>query len=223
MNLYNRQSKLVLGILLFVMHTTLLSAQSKEQIQLLNQVESTPIEGATFLYGEQKGVSDKEGFITFEFIEGETMTLSHINYGTWKWNESQLLEHIEAKVYYRESVIENLYPVTVIAIKPNKNPEEKLEIGYQDRMEHDAAAILNQTPALSSIKKSGNYGFDPVFRGFKYDQLNIVLNGAQSATAACPNRMDPPTSQMAPNMLERIEILKGPYVFKVWNRCRRNH
>ncbi len=69
-------------------------------------------------------------------------------------------------------------------------------------------------PHLISIRKGGNYGFDPVFRGFKYDQLNVVLNGAQSATAACPNRMDPPTSQMAPNMMDRIEVLKGPYALR---------
>ena len=41
----------------------------------------------------------------------------------------------------------------------------------------------------------------------KYDQLNIVLNGAQCATAACPNRMDPPTSQLAPNTIEKVEIV----------------
>jgi iron complex outermembrane receptor protein len=81
-------------------------------------------------------------------------------------------------------------------------------------MQHDAASLLSQIPAFNNIIKGGNYGFDPVFRGFKYDQLNIVLNGAQGATAACPNRMDPPTSQMAPNMLERIDILKGPHALR---------
>ena len=37
---------------------------------------------------------------------------------------------------------------------------------------------------------------------------------AKVLQAACPNRMDPPTSQMAPNMLERIEILKGPHALR---------
>ncbi|MEZ5022434.1 MAG: TonB-dependent receptor plug domain-containing protein [Chitinophagales bacterium] len=55
---------------------------------------------------------------------------------------------------------------------------------------------------------------DPVLRGFKYDQLNIVMDGVQSATAACPNSRIPPTSQMAPNMLDRIEILKGPHALR---------
>ena len=121
---------------------------------------------------------------------------------------------IQQKVLYRQNSIINLYPVTVIALRPKSSPAEALELDYQEHLAHDGASVLNQNPALNSIRKGGGYGFDPVFRGFKYDQLNIVLNGAQSATAACPNRMDPPTSQMAPNMLDRIEILKGPYALR---------
>ncbi len=92
--------------------------------------------------------------------------------------------------------MKNLAEIDVIIMKPQKpQPEGELKIEYQERLEHDAANILNQPPSFSSILKGGNYGFDPVFRGFKYDQLNVVMNGAQGATAACPNRMDPPTSQ----------------------------
>ena len=197
---------------IFCMPTIL--AQEKTQVQLLDATDLSPIEGATFQYEKQTGISDKDGIITFTLLENEVMTLSHINYGSWQWDENELKSIIDQKVYYREPSIVNLYPVTVIAVNPVKHIDDAIEIKYQERMEHDAAAILNQVPALNSIRKSGNYGFDPVFRGFKYDQLNIVLNGAQSATAACPNRMDPPTSQMAPNMLERIEILKGPYALR---------
>lgn len=113
-----------------------------------------------------------------------------------------------------DSSLVELYPVTVIAVRPDQQSQDKVNMGYQERMEHDGAAVLNQLPAISSVKKSGNYGFDPVFRGFKNDQLNIVFNGAQTASAACPNRMDPPTSQMAPNMMEKIEVLKGPYALR---------
>lgn len=81
-------------------------------------------------------------------------------------------------------------------------------------MSHDAGEILNQFAAFNSIRKGPKYGFDPVFRGFKYEQLNIVLNGGQSAIAACPNRMDPPTSQLAPNMIDRVEVLKGPHALR---------
>ncbi len=108
----------------------------------------------------------------------------------------------------------DLYPATIIALHPRAEEAETLDLDYVDQMAHDGGALLNQIAAIGSIRKSGSYGFDPVFRGFKYDQLNVVLNGAQSATAACPNRMDPPTSQMAPNMIQRIEILKGPHALR---------
>jgi len=111
----------------------------------------------------------------------------------------------------------DLYPVTVIAIHPRAEQIETLELDYQDRMAHDAGALLDRVAAIGVIRKSGGYGFDPVFRGFKYEQLNLVLDGAQTASAACPNRMDPPTSQMSPNMLQKIEILKGPYALRFGN------
>jgi len=192
------------------------TAQNEQhEIRILDLETALPVVGLTFNYGDQKGVSDSSGRINFNYIEGETMSLSHLSYGSWTLSNSSILKAIDQNVYYRGSTTMNLYPVTIIGIKSDsKQPEENLKIDYSDRIEHDAAQILNQLPAFNSIRKGGNYGFDPVFRGFKYDQLNVVLNGAQSATAACPNRMDPPTSQMAPNMMDRIEILKGPYALR---------
>lgn len=189
-------------------------AQEKVSIRLLDLDTHLPIVDATFEYGDQSGISGSSGTITFTFIENEKMELSHLNYGKWELNENDITKMISQGVYYRRSKSVNLYPVTVIAIHGPENPGEKMVLGHQDRMAHDGAAVLSQSPAFNNIRKSGNFSFDPVFRGFKYDQLNVVMNGAQSATAACPNRMDPPTSQMAPNMMDRIEVLKGPHAFR---------
>ena len=203
-------------MLAFCMLTSTLFAQSEQkEIRLLDTESNLPIVGATFEYGEQNGLSDKNGVISFSYEEGANLELSHVNYGTWSLEEEKLRSAIKDKIIYKKEVTVNLYPVTVIAFKSQSDhPEGEIKIEYQDRLEHDAANILNQTPAFNSIRKGGNYGFDLVFRGFKYDQLNVVMNGAQSATAACPNRMDPPTSQMAPNMMDRIEILKGPHALR---------
>lgn len=191
-------------------------AQSnQQQITLLDLDDALPIIGASYQYGKQSGITTENGEITFNYTEGNIMKISHLNYGSWEWKDEELQQIAQKQVYYRASITFNLYPVTVIEVRPqDKQPDEQLAIDYQEKMEHDAAAILNQIPSFNSIRKSGNYGFDPVFRGYKYDQLNIVLNGAQSATAACPNRMDPPTSQMSPNMMDRIEVLKGPYALR---------
>jgi len=196
--------------------SSLLAAQSQlNSFQLLDGQTRAPIQAATFIYGDQKGISDDFGMIRLQWEPEAKMYLSHVTYGDWVLNSSALQKAIENGEYLREESIQTLYPATIIALQTQSaQPESKVNIQYPDRMQHDAASILNQTPAFNSIRKGGAYGFDPVFRGFKYDQLNIVLNGAQSATAACPNRMDPPTSQMAPNMMDRIEILKGPHALR---------
>ncbi len=200
---------LIYGLGLLASH-----AQETERIKLLDKDNAMPIVGATFQYGQQNGTTDEDGNFSFSIDSGTSMYLSHINYGRWSLDEDAILKMIHEKVYYRQSITVNLYPVTVLALRPNEKPTEKVKLDYQEQLAHDGAAILNQNPALNSIRKGGNYGFDPVFRGFKYDQLNIVLNGAQGATAACPNRMDPPTSQMSPNTIDRIEVLKGPHALR---------
>ena len=198
----------------FILTCSLFSQADFQEIRLIDMDDALPIIGASFHYGSQQGVSDKDGLLRFNYVPGQSMEVSHINYGPWTWDDEKILHLIQDKISYRRSISVNLYPVTVIAVRPTSKPDDKVTIDYQERMEHDAAAILNQIPAFNSIRKGGNYGFDPVFRGFKYDQLNVVMDGAQSATAACPNRMDPPTSQMAPNMMDRIEVLKGPHALR---------
>ena len=195
--------------------STLLAQENISSIQFLDKESNTPITFAHFQHGSQQGVSDENGFVYFQLEEGEKLILSHLNYGSFSLNYDTLSKVIEQKYYYQVPIHMNLYPVTIVGIKAHSQiPEEEIQVQYTDKMEHDAVAILNQIPAFNSIRKGGNYGFDPVFRGFKYEQLNIVLNGAQSATAACPNRMDPPTSQMSPNMMHKIEVLKGPYALR---------
>ena len=204
----------LLAALIFNAFTFTIVAQEMEMVKLLDKDNTAPIVGATYIYGNQNGVSDGNGNIYFQFQPESQMEFSHINYGEWFLSEQDVRMMMAEKVYYRQSITVNLYPVTVIALRPNEIPEESVKLDYQEQLAHDGASVLNQNPAFNSIRKGGNYGFDPVFRGFKYDQLNVVLNGAQGATAACPNRMDPPTSQMAPNMLDRIEVLKGPHALR---------
>jgi len=201
-------------VTLFYMAFFSLMAQETSTVKLLDKNNTLPIVGATFQYGSQNGATDENGNFQFSYEDGRSMEFSHINYGTWTLNEDEVIALLRDKVLYRQHKTVNLYPVTVIALRPSEKPTEKVKLDYQEQLAHDGAAVLNQNPALNSIRKGGNYGFDPVFRGFKYDQLNIVLDGAQGATAACPNRMDPPTSQMAPNMLDRIEVLKGPHALR---------
>jgi len=188
----------------------------KTTIKIQDKSSNLPIADLYWSYNNVAGVTEANGEVNFDYKQGSTLFLSHINYGVWELDESQLKQAIHDKVIYKESKAFDLFPVTVIGVQSSQTGET-VDLDYDDKMAHDGGELLSQSTAISGIKKSGNYGFDPVLRGFKYDQLNIVLGGAQSATAACPNRMDPPTSQMAPNMIDRVEILKGPHSVRFGN------
>ncbi len=187
---------------------------NKVTVQLLDNITKAPIDGATYQYANLKGISDIQGRISFSYSADNTLSLSHISYGDWTLTAGQLEKAIKKGVIYKDHDIFKMQPVTVLALRPKQGDMEQLRLDISDKLSHDAGAVLNQSPAVNSIRKSGAYGFDPVLRGFKYDQLNIVINGTQSAVAACPNRMDPPTSQVTPNMMEHVQILKGPHSFR---------
>ncbi|MBN2638388.1 MAG: TonB-dependent receptor [Bacteroidales bacterium] len=74
----------------------------------------------------------------------------------------------------------------------------------------DAGEIFKDQSGFGIVKK-GNYGMEPVLRGFKFDQLNVQFDGGTQSVNACPNRMDPAISQISPQDIEKIEVVKGPY------------
>lgn len=110
-----------------------------------------------------------------------------------------------------------LQPITIVAVRGNAFTNQRMSPGTRDRLTHDAATMLRELPEINGIRKSGGYGLDPVLRGFKYDQLNILVDGVLTASAACPNRMDPPTSQISLNMIDQVDIIKGPYALRYGN------
>jgi iron complex outermembrane recepter protein len=184
---------------------------SAEKIRVIDKYQDLPVAFANYIYDSQKGRTNKDGIFSIDYIAGATLELSHITLGKVIFSEIEIKQALNSKVLYVEPKSINFYPINVIALRPKIDELEIMELDYLDKMAHDGGQVLSRNIAVSGIRKSGSYGFDPVIRGFKYEQLNIVMNGALSPIAACPNRMDPPTSQMSPNMIESIEIIKGPY------------
>lgn len=77
----------------------------------------------------------------------------------------------------------------------------------------NVADLFNDFNGFSLIKR-GNYAIDPSFRASQYEQLNIQFDGGTKAMHACPNRMDPITTHVVPEDIERIEVIKGPYTVR---------
>lgn len=77
----------------------------------------------------------------------------------------------------------------------------------------DVGEFLKTQPGFSAIRRGG-YAIDPVMRSFKYEQLNVQFDGGTKVSHACPNRMDPVTTHIQAEDLEKIEIIKGPYAVR---------
>ena len=71
----------------------------------------------------------------------------------------------------------------------------------------DGGELLLQTPGVSGVKM-GNHGIDPVIRGQKHNQLNVLLGGAY-IHGGCPNRMDPPSSFASTELYDQVTVIKG--------------
>ncbi|MEJ2061619.1 MAG: TonB-dependent receptor plug domain-containing protein, partial [Gammaproteobacteria bacterium] len=71
----------------------------------------------------------------------------------------------------------------------------------------DAGSLLRDLPGVDGIRMGGK-GIDPVIRGQQGNRLNILTDGAY-IFGACPNRMDPPTAYMAPELFDRITVIEG--------------
>lgn len=205
----------VMGLMLLSAYS--LNAQTTSAFQLLDLESDNPIIGASFKYGDQQSITAEDGKIELVFIENLEMEFSHISYGRWKLTSEELWEGIQTGFVQRAESIINILPVTIIGVRGESPVSGAVNIDDEDRISHDGGSLLNQTPEIAGIRKSGSYGFDPVLRGFKQEQIKILIDGCQSSIAACPNRMDPPTSQIAPNMIDYVQIMKGPHSLRYGN------
>ncbi len=77
----------------------------------------------------------------------------------------------------------------------------------------DVGDFLRREPNISGIRRGG-VAVDPVVRGFKYNQVTVLLNDGVKIEGGCPNRMDPVAAHVESDDIEKIEIVKGPYVLK---------
>ncbi len=206
--------KIVLFIVLFLGVKPVTNAQS---LTVLDISDQKPVEGAFYEYGTSKGISGIDGTLEINYQTGMALRLRHIGYVAVEVQDNEVREAFKTGHIYLERLTRILQPVSVVAIHTPAQSKDALRLQGNDRLNHDGGDILNTIAGFSGIRKSPAFGYDPVFRGYKYEQLNVVIDGVQSAIAACPNRMDPPTSQIAPNMMGHIEVLKGPHSLRFGN------
>ena len=71
----------------------------------------------------------------------------------------------------------------------------------------DGGELLQGITGVSAIRMGGR-AMDPVIRGQKETQLNVLLDGGY-IHGGCPNRMDPPTAYTSVDSYDRVTVIKG--------------
>lgn len=140
------------------------------QLQVIDESTKEPVIAMNFDYDMQQGSSDLQGQINLKYIEGMSLKLSHVRYGVIEISSPELQNILTQGVLQVKEIIQNMQPITVLAVRPKLHEKESMQLDYQDMLSHDAGSYLTRLPLVSGIKKSGSYGFDPVLRGFKYEQ-----------------------------------------------------
>ncbi|WP_245940280.1 TonB-dependent receptor domain-containing protein [Seonamhaeicola aphaedonensis] len=107
-------------------------------------------------------------------------------------------------------------PDVIVTGNSNTDPiHSTVKNDYQKRgsQPKNVADLFSEINGFSAIKR-GNYAIDPTFRASAYEQLNVMYDGGTKAVHACPNRMDPITTHVIPEEIEKIEVVKGPYTVR---------
>lgn len=77
----------------------------------------------------------------------------------------------------------------------------------------DIGDMLRTIPNISGIRKGGS-GIDPVVRGFRYGQVNVMIDNGIKVEGGCPSRMDPTASHIEMEDVRDITVTKGPYMLR---------
>jgi len=204
--------KFILAIF-WVMMSTMVFAQSKNiKITLVDGQSGEKISGAVIFYNNNTVTSDKDGQFTILLNDQKDLQLSiqHLGYENFekKFERSELVKNPRIELKSSLLVLEE------VLISGDRRP-------LVSQRKFDRETVLSGDPknigdifkdkSSFGLIKRGGYAMDPVFRSFKYEQLNLIYDGGVYITNACPNRMDPASTQISPAEIDRIELVKGPF------------
>ena len=206
--------KNILFMVLFMVSSSavLFAQQTAISGVVMDAKTNGPIENATVQIKKSNifTITDIDGKFTLNASKGAVLIISHINY------QKKILK-----------VSSDIYEIRLQPISINLNDIIVKANVLQDISQSNV--IVDNTKATTQprnvgdlfkdikgfgIQKRGAYASEPVFRAFRYEQLNVQYDGGMKVLNACPNRMDPITTHVIPDEIEKIEIVRGPFTVR---------
>lgn len=103
----------------------------------------------------------------------------------------------------------HLSPVEVISVAPPVNVTKVSSQELEQIPETDIGMMLKSRLISGGVRR-GAAGIDPVLRGMRQSQLNILLDDGIKIEGGCPNRMDPVLSHIEIEDVEQMNVLYTP-------------
>lgn len=204
------------SILISLIFTVLISSISYSQSvditgKIVADKTNLPIENVIVkvLKSNVFTVSNNNGEFSIHALVGDKIEISHVSY---KSIVTELQKELIVKLQLAQIDLNEI----IVAANPLQDISQSVVI-------NDASKRISQPRSVGhlfkdikgfGIAKKGAYASEPVFRSFKYEQLNIQYDGGMKVLNACPNRMDPITTHVIPEEIEKIEIVKGPFTVR---------
>lgn len=197
---------------LFLLFAGLLLAQSETTRytgQIIEVEQATQgVSFALILAGDVFAYSDLDGYFEIDVPkEQTTMQVSQLGYETTTFNLN------EAKRTYALASSPILLEQVLVSSSPYySQPQSDSWINHAQQITQprDIGDLFKGIPGFG-LSRKGGFAVDPTFRGFKYEQLNVIYDGGAQTTYACPGRMDPTTTHLNPQEVEKIEVIRGPF------------
>ena len=163
-------------------------------------------------------ISNQNGFYTFTGLEPGNYFIEarYLGYAPLRVKISIQDIQTKTKDLYLNPAVQTLDEIEVRDKTFNRHsfPARKIEkMEIRQSAARDVGDFLRQEPNLSGIRK-GAVGIDPVLRGNRFKQINVVVNSVMNIEGGCPNRMDPAISHIDIDDIREIEILKGPFALR---------
>ncbi len=206
--------KLLISFIILLATTSLL-AQNLQRIEgrVWDESAKKGIPFAVVGVNLQYTYADENGYFSLEVPPAATYQVEagQLGYETVKasFTSADDLRQIRVSVSSKPVILEEI----LVSERPRHcNPQSYV---YYDPLKQvsqprDVGDLFGDIPGFGLIKKGG-FALDPVFRSFKYEQLNVIYDGGVQPTHACPARMDPVTTHVDPEDVKKIELIKGPF------------
>ncbi|MDE3740891.1 TonB-dependent receptor domain-containing protein [Maribacter polysaccharolyticus] len=182
--------------------------------QVFSQKDHTPVQEVHITLNDKAiGYTDVEGYFHITVPEkGAELTISHLGFHPIKKfiTPQEKVDYF----YLKEAPLQ----ISGVIVSGDSKLDPVFALETNDYVKkivqpRNVADLFNGINGFALIKR-GNYANDPSFRASQYEQLNVQFDGGTKAMHACPNRMDPITTHVIPEEIDRIEIIKGPYTVR---------